>query len=318
MPIPGSLLKFAAPVGAAVSALSKIKSGQRLLSAIRRLSPDERGELEADTKKLEAALADLSHALRSKLHVHDGPGVVTWSDARDERLHPPPEFDVAKRIVEAVRGAKSRGESPTTSELSRAVEAVGDDDGTFRAGLHIAESDGYIHRSIKRRWETTPLADGDPTDAPHVVAIEQRIVEHVKTVGVVDNEELALFVGVEDATSPEFLAALERALADGQIAWLGWGTYGLPPEKLKRFKGPGPDPRPATDTADVGAATRKVGALTLDITRKLARIQKGSLGRRAEATDPASRLKALAELHESGVINDEEFEKKKAELLALL
>jgi hypothetical protein len=151
-----------------------------------------------------------------------------------------------------------------------------------------------------------------------VVAIEEGIVEHIKSVGVVDREELALCVGVKDPTSPEFLAALERALADGQVVWLGWGTYGLPREELEHFKGPGPDPRSVADEIDVGAAARRVGALTVGITRKVAGLQKGPPAGRTEATDPPSRLKALAELHDSGVINDAEFEKKKAELLALL
>ena len=298
-------------------AIGTLKRAGRVLSAIRQLSPNQRDELGGDTKEFEAAIADLGRALRSQLQDRDAPGPLTWSDARDEGLHPTPEFDLAKRIVEAVRKAKSEDKSLATDELARAVQAVGNHDGTFRAGLHIAESDGYIHRSIKRRWELTSWTDSEVTDAPHVVSIEGLIVDHIKSVGVADTEELALFVGVEDATSPEFLAALERALADGKIAWLGWAAYGLPPEELERFSGSGPDPRPAADEVDVGAAARRVGALTLDITRKLAGFSRAAPAHR-ETTDPASRLEALAKLHDSGVIDDAEFDKKKAELLAQL
>jgi hypothetical protein len=318
VPVPKSVLKLAGPLGSPLSLLATVRSAQRVLSAVFKLSAEDRAELAGETKELTAALGAFAGAMRSKLVHREGPGRLAWKDARDEGLHPTPEFDMAKRIVDAVREAHGREESLTTAELARAVQAVGDDDGTFRAGLRIAESDGYVDRSVTRHWRLTAFADPVLLDAPHVLAFEQMIVDHIESVGVADTDELALFVGAEDASAPEFVAALERALASGRVSWLGWSIYGLPPEQLERFEGAGPDLRPAASESDVAAAARKVAALTLDIRRKVAAREKGGASPKEAAPDPAERLRQLADLHSSGVINDDEFEQKKAELLALL
>lgn len=322
LPIPKSVLNFAGPVAMPAKALSLLSSGHRVLATLGGLPADQRAEFDNGAKELTLGLARLARGVRQEVFVNDGPGAVSWEDARDQGLHPGPEFDMAKRIVECLREAKARGEAVTTSDIARDVAAVGKDDGIFHSALHIAESDGYIERSITHHWHLTGLGDPVLKNAPHVEALEGRIVDHIEDTGIADTGELALAVGARDPSAPEFLAALERALADGRVSWLNWSTYGLPPDQLSDFRrGTREELRARDAPIDVKKEAAHVASLTLELRRQLAtRRPSATLGRRRKVAahdDPASRLKQLAELHAAGVIDDAEFSAKKAEILEL-
>lgn len=87
---------------------------------------------------------------------------VDWEQARAQALHPGLGFALAKLIVETIRHADHQGHTMTTTDLPESVGAIGEDDGIFRTALHIAERDGYLERTVGRRWRPTDFAAGAP------------------------------------------------------------------------------------------------------------------------------------------------------------
>jgi hypothetical protein len=228
---------------------------------------------------------------------------------------------MAKEIVHSVRDAHVGHQLLSSDDLAAAASAIGSDDEIFKSGLHIAESDGYVERTLTRRWRLTLFGEQIVSDAPHIRALEERLAEYVAEVGLVDTDELALGIGAEDRDAPAFQAALARALGTGQAEWLGWSTYGVPPERLvamgeRRKKAL----REGDAPIDVHAEARSAASLCMAIHRKLAdRKTKGPTSRPAdESSDAAERLQRLAKLHDAGVLDDDEYAAKKVELINLL
>ncbi|MDP1889941.1 MAG: hypothetical protein Q8K55_03535 [Gemmatimonadaceae bacterium] len=99
------------------------------------------------------------------------------------------------------------------------------------SALAIAEADGFIEHA-EGRWRVTEFGDQALAESDDVALMEAAITEHLRRVGLAARDELAVGVGCVDSAEPSFLDALERALAAGNVEWLGPATYGLPAEQL--------------------------------------------------------------------------------------
>jgi hypothetical protein len=133
-----------------------------------------------------------------------------------------------------------------------------------------------------------------------------------------DAGELALAVGAEDS-SADYRAALDLAMAAGRVSWPNWATYGLPPRELADFEAGEERTVPDRQQLDIPEAASEVARLVIEIKRSVSFIQVPSnrpdTAARSTA-DPLESLKRLAELHNAGVVDDNEFREKMAELMA--
>ncbi len=135
---------------------------------------------------------------------------------------------------------------------------------------------------------------------------------------------------VDDPGSPEFRAALERALVAGSVEWLDASTYGLPPDQLAEFKPPPelleePDPaatpdaepRPVKEVAnDLSRAVASMSSAMLSLGKNAASQPKAISGQTASGgSDAYAELEKVAKLRDAGILTDEEFASKKQELL---
>jgi len=323
MPIPKSLLAVAGPVAPAARALVLAREGQKTLVTLRDLPPDSRAALERDAAELGVAVARVTEAARAEVLKNHHRAPADWKDAREQALHPGPDFALAKQIVEAVRAAQDRGHPMGTTELAKAVGAIGKDDGIFRAALHIAEGDGYIERTVGRHWRPTELASAALSEASHIKALEERIIEQVEAAGLIDTEDLAHAVGCDGQAATEFRAALHRAVISGRVSWLNWSTYGLPPDRLAQLEAKASTGGPVGQAVpDLHAEVEKAACALRAIRQTLASSGHDETpptpGALSATLDPASRLRRLAELHVAGLIDDGEYQAKRAELVQLL
>lgn len=175
----------------------------------------------------------------------------------------------------------------------------------------------------------TDFADLELSTSEHVLRIEEDIVVFLVSDGLADINEIALTVGASGPESPAFLAALERAMASGRVEWLNLSTYGLPPAQLSDI----PEPVLATVESYEGAsATSSIPEAAAELTAAIAALHRVFTKGRSTALDkfaptavPAlaagedlevyGQLRSLVELHQAGVLSDDEFTKKKAEIL---
>lgn len=312
-----------APFLVMAKAMALTKKAAVLLGRWRALPPDQKADLSEQASEVGRLLSELGAALARKVG-RDGERIPTWEEARAAVLEPSPEALVAKAIVTTLA---HRREMKTT-DLAAAVGATSDDD-VFRRGLSFATADGFVERAGLLSQRITEQADGVLADGQHIKALESRIAEYVRTVGLTDSEDLAIQVGASDSSSSAFRAALERALASGEVEWLDASTYGLPRDKLAEFEPPQPygeAPEEQTQAA-TSESRRPVKAVAADLSRALSALSGGMSGGKNRGglqttpPNPAPRnalydeLRQLGELREVGILTQVEFEEKKALLL---
>lgn len=151
-------------------------------------------------------------------------------------------------------------------------------------------------------------------------ALAQRIEHHLAEVGVASREDLAEILGVEP-DSIQLQEAIERALGSGRAEWYGPGVYGVPRTQLEELGARPPDDvgsgeaPEAADPGEEGPTGREhlqtaVGALEQSL---------GGLAtalRSSGSERPGSeRIRELRRLADEGVINAEEYERKRREIL---
>lgn len=311
-----------ASAGTAAKALGLLRKGHVALSRWNQLPAEHRSEAQTAANDVRRALVDLKNALAARIADDDD---FDWAAARDAALKPSVEFEMAKALVREIRTV----ETATEEDLAEALGVVSTDDDVFEAGLKIAEEDGYIERTrlFSSTWRITEFADRDLVESDHVRRIESEIVEYLTAHGIADTDELASAVGAGDSGSIAFQAALERALASGEVEWLNLSTYGLPKGRLEAFAPP-PEPAEQPNAPSLGEASAKLKA---GVQKLLRSIDTGGNGRAivsvpgvalppaaAGANDPYEQLRKLGELRDAGLLTDEEFANKKSQLLAAI
>ena len=191
----------------------------------------------------------------------------------------------------------------------------------------MARDDGYIRRvgvtfrGIK--WDTTEWADLQLLDTPHVRQLEEEIVAFVKEFGLVSLDQISGELGLEDE-APELRAALERAVSEESVNWFCNGIYGLSPAQLDGFE-PKRDlwaaTKPATNEKDLGKALEELEAAVKGLAAAMKDSDVTGLPEEDapdmhdDAEDPYEGLRQIQGLHDAGVLTEEEFAAKKAELL---
>ena len=319
MPLPQAAL--------AVKGLALVRQAHRVLARWNTLPPDQKEAMHVEANEVMSALADVRRALHARMTKASESDLLSWEEARDAVLRPSAEFLMAKRIVAWLRDS---GEAKTR-EIADGVGAVGKDDQCFKGGMAIATDSGFVEPAGLRTWRVSEFADAVLIESEHVRYIENEIVEYLEGAGMADRDELALEVGADGWKAPEFRAALERALYSGHIVWAAPATFALPLDKLRGFE----SPEEATDGSDPGSEVEPPPDLGLAATRlraALGRLAKSGAGSphttsaRGERhvpsalpeqnADPIARLRELGELRDAGVVTHDEFEAKKAELLA--
>ncbi len=150
-------------------------------------------------------------------------------------------------------------------------------------------------------------------------------MEHLEEEGLADRDELALAVGLDEFRSPEFQAALERALAAGTVEWIRPSTYGLPLARLAHLAPPdeGTAGVSAEEPPSVGASLRALGSSLHGLQEAMRKTDTGAPSRNSEppadaasAQHPLEQIEKLGELKDRGFLSEAEFTTKKSELLA--
>jgi len=214
---------------------------------------------------------------------------------------------MATRIVRAVADS---GRPMTDDDLVPICGAAGAGDAAFQLALRLTALEGLIAER-NGSWWPTDLSDSELDGSEHAREVEAGIVKHVEAVGLVERDELAGAVGVS-ASSVEFRAGLERALASGRVSWLAWSLYGVPAARLRELSPPESDP-PEAERPDLARAALAASGALREISRKFA-----ATDRSGAQDETLQKLETLAKLKETGVITNEEFSAKKADLLARL
>jgi hypothetical protein len=204
------------------------------------------------------------------------------------------------------------------------VGTAGKDDGVFQRALSYAVADGFVKRSGFFKYAVTEQGDGILVDAEHIVDLERELVSYLTEVGLADAEAIAMRLGAETPTAPEFRAALERALASEEIEWVDASTYGLPAARLTDFEPPPELEQP--EVPNTSTKSRPVKQVAPDLSKAVLALSVAMLGAGKPAptkestnakrtSDAYQELKKLGELRDAGVLTPEEFDEKKALLL---
>lgn len=282
------------------------------------MPPETKALVNDEAAQVIRAANVVRNGLPGKLGGVLAPDVPDWDSALRAALSPDASFLMARDIVNALHAS-----GPSTDEVvARAVGAVGAADTTFRQALLTAEDDGHVERD-GGLLRLTALSDGDLEESSHVVQIEEAICATLEERGLAYREALAMEVGLPGFSSPEFQAALERAMFSGRVVWSSPRVYALPQARLHGFERP--DGLLAAGPVDMKAALS-------DLATAVARLGKAMSAARAMApSDGATpqlavapngssngavqQLRDLAELRDAGVISADDFESKKGELL---
>jgi hypothetical protein len=246
---------------------------------------------------------------------------ASWEAAREKVLRSGPAEEMAKAVVSHLQSA----EQATAEEIAAAVGAAGKDDSILNRAMRMAQDDGYIRRvgvtfrGIK--WDKTEWADLELLDAPHIRQLEQKIIAFVSDFGLASIDHISSELGLED-DAPELRSALERAIFDETAWWYCNGIYGLPPSRLEGFE-PKRDlwaeTKPATEGRELGGALDELESAVKSLARAMGVGDPGkapvSGGAEGQSDDPYAVLRIIQELHDEGVLTDEEFAAKKTELL---
>jgi hypothetical protein len=314
-------------------AVSMMRAARPVLTEWSRLDPEEKRRVQHEADDVRRSLLLVGRALGGRLRDSKDKG-ITWEQGRKLALSPRPEFLVARDVVDVVLRATQVAEAELRSRFT------GEPAARLTAALLIAEKDGYIARSRRGCWHITEFADRMLVDSDEIVFMEQAINEHIRRVGLVGRDELAFGVGSPDSDSAEFLAAVERALVAGTIAWLGPGMYGLPTDQLAAMQ-----PPPAADTV-AAPDSKELKPLLQDLKREIDELRRAVATARAgalpsptggisppggsatreldsanrqtspSAKDPATKLRELKVLCDDGIISEADFERKKTDILS--
>lgn len=313
---------------AAAKAGAVAKTAGAVLREWNRLPPDGKARLRGEAADVTRHLNELRHALGARLFGANDEE-LSWEDARALALSPRSEFHLARAIVDLLRARGEMEEREISAQFAAGRHS------RFEQALAIASEDGYVESVRPGRWRITSFADQVLVETEDAAFLEAAIVEHVRQTGLAGREELALSVGAPEFRSASFLAAMERALASGAIQWLAPGLYGLPPDDLRELS-------PPVEAVPSGSE-RGMKAIARDLAREVnelrvavaversggpMRLESASgapepdapapppAPRAAGSDDPIALLPRLKELADAGVLTAEEFERKKAEILA--
>lgn len=253
---------------------------------------------------------------------------ATWEAALQKALHAGPAEEMAKAVVAYLQ----RVPEATADEIAATVGAAGKDDTSLKRAMGVARDDGYIRRvgvtfhGIK--WDTTEWADLQLLDTPHVRKVEEEVVAFVKDFGLASLDHISGELGLE-SDAPELRAALERAISEESLHWYCNGIYGLPPSQLESFE-PKRDlwaeTKPATHDKDLGKALEELESSVKGLASAMnasgtdeppadagQTVVEG--GADHQDDDPFDVLRRIQELRDAGVLTEEEYLAKKAELL---
>lgn len=309
---------------AAARALPTMKRGYSLVRQWNALPSEKRAEVGEQGRRAVVAIMAVKVAATAERSAVDPP--TTWSAAFEKVLHPGPAETMAKAVVRYLQEVAEA----TSEKIAAAVGAAGKDDSTLKRAMALARDDGYIRRvgvtfhGIK--WDTTEWADLELLDTRHVREVEAKVVAFVERFGLVSLDQISGDLGLED-DAPELRAALERAISDASVIWYCNGVYGLSPDRLEGFQ---PDrdlwaeTKPATEDKDLSSALEELEAAVkgLAVAMSAKGIEAGPNGapegggfREDGGLDPYADLRRVQDLREAGVLTEEEFAAKKAELL---
>jgi len=196
-------------------------------------------------------------------------------------------------LMGAVPGASALGTRPELKMAAGVVEFVARH-GSSQLGVVAGVAD-----SLRSGGDSRTLA--------------LKIERHLIDCGVASREDLAEALGLEP-DSAKLQEAIERALGSGRAEWYGPGLYGVPRGDLEDL---------AEQTLEVGVAAGEEGPK--GIGGAVARLE-GSLeglGAALQETESgdrsdAERIRELRRLADDGLISEEQFEAKKAEILEAL
>lgn len=302
----------------AARALPTMKRGYSLVRKWKALPPGQRAEVQEQGRRAVVAIMAVKVAATAERSAADPP--ATWSAALEGAFHPRPAETMAKAVVRYLQEvAEATGE-----EIAAAVGAAGKDDSTLKRAMAMARDDGYIRRvgvtfhGIK--WDTTEWADRNLLDTPHVREVEAKIVAFVESFGLASLDQISGDLGLED-DAPELRAALERAISDASITWYCNGIYGLSPDRLEDFvpeRDLWVETKPATEDKDLSSALGELEEAVKALAGAMSArgVDAGLNGVMEDgSTDPYADLRRVQDLRDAGVLTEEEFAAKKAELL---
>lgn len=305
----------------AARALPSLKHGYSLVRKWNSLPPAQRDAVQEQGRRAVVAIMAVKVAATAERSASDPP--TSWEEALERVLCPGAAENMAKATVAHLQKVSEAN----VDQIARAVGASGKEDSTLKRALGMARNDGYIRRvgvtfrGIK--WDTTEWADLQLLDTPHVRQLEDEIVAFVRGFGIVSLDHISGELGLED-DAPELRAALERAVSEESVRWFCNGMYGLSTAELDGFE-PKHDlwaaTKPATDERDLGKALEELESAVKGLATAMK--DSGVTGLPAEEPshereddeDPYEGLRQIQALHDAGVLTDEEFAAKKAELL---
>ena len=190
-----------------------------------------------------------------------------WEAMQRRALQPTVEFALARRVVGMLQERGPLAEAVLAAELGTVAENE-----TFRQALAMAEHDRRLEPLAPATWVAVTPASliGDESllrELGYVDELSGCVVAITMTEGLVRRQHLLELARQEHGEHrfrvAAFDAALEQALADGEVAWLGPDLFGIPIEELRdRRFGDGPGTGP---TGDVGAAIRRVVAASQSV-----------------------------------------------------
>jgi hypothetical protein len=303
----------------AARALPTLKNGYSLVRKWNALPAEERAAIQEQGRRAVAAIMAVKVAATAERSAGDPP--ATWQAAVGRALRASPAEQMAKAVVTYLQNVSEA----TAEEIAAAVGAAGKDDSAFKGAMDMARNDGYIRRVGVTfqgiRWDTTEWADLQLLDTPHVRRIEGEIVAFVGEVGIASLDHISGELGLED-DAPELFAALERAIADGSVAWCCNGIYGLSPTGLENFE-PERDlwaeTLPNEGDRDLGSALAELESAVKGLAAAM-KPRSSGMGEAPDGSDdrdedPYEGLRRIQELHDAGELTAEEFAAKKGELL---
>jgi hypothetical protein len=299
-----------------------MKRGYSLVRKWNSLPPAQQAEVQEQGRRAVVAIMAVKVAATAERSASDPP--ISWEEALAKVLDP----GVAEGMAKAAVCHLQKVSEATVEQIATAVGASGKDDSTLKRAMSMARDDGYIRRvgvtfrGIK--WDTTEWADLRLLDTPHVRQLEEEIVTFVSDFGLASLDHISGELGLDDE-APELRAALERAITEESVRWYCNGIYGLSAAQLDGFE-PKRDlwaeTKPATEERDLGKALEELEAAVKGLAGAMK--DSGVTGLPAEEDnpndpgddeDPYEGLRQIQALHDAGVLTDEEFAAKKAELL---
>ncbi len=307
----------------AARALPTLKRSYSLVRKWNALPPEDRAAVQEQGRRTVVAIMGVKVAASAERSAGDPP--ATWKAALDGIRSPGHAEEMAMAVVAYLQ----RVSEATIEEIASAVGAVGKNDSTLKSAMSIAQDDGYIRRTGVAfrgiKWDTTEWADLNLIDTPHIRHLEEEIVRFVEDFGIASLDHISSKLCLED-DAPELRSALERGISDASIHWYCNGIYGLSLEQLEGF-----EPKrdlwaetvPAEGRKDLDSALKELEAAVMGLAGAMKRGGGGAetdgapaLDHGADADDdPYEDLKRLQGLCDSGVLTEEEFAAKKAEIL---